>query len=1198
MASPSLLHSSASSFHCRFPSLAAVTSSAPPPLRSVVKVSASGTVLVEKSEAEKVQRLKTAYLERIIPALKDEFKYINIHQVPKVQKIVVNCGIGDAAQNDKGLEAAMKDIALITGQKPVKTRARASIATFKIREDQPLGIAVTLRGDVMYSFLDRLINLALPRTRDFQGVSPSSFDGNGNYSIGVKDQSVFPEIRFDAIGKARGMDVCISTTAKTDQEGQKLLALMGMPFREGSSANTGAPKKNPKLSKKTEEAAPAESWDPLLGLLNILWAYTMSIPNEQQFAMDDQLVNTTTDDESTKKPRVSYTIKFLLSLSDKDVCKKLPNLPSEFNDLLLRDSDDPSPERPRISGGLRRNDYSSSPPTRGEFGGNSRGTHGRWEGRSGGWNDKDSDSSHSDRDPGEPGRRSGMPSRRPWQAPEHDGLLGKGSFPKPSGLGAGPAGSKPPQSDDSYQLRRSNEPYHPPRPYKAAPYTRRDTRDSLNDETFGSSESTNDDRAEEERKRRASFELLRKEHQKVFQERQKSNPDLRKNDFDFTELLGESKDEKERPSRSDEVNNNPSIPNHSTPPQSIAPRPLVPPGFASTILERKQGEKPQTETSQHERSPLIPKGINVVNGASVTNEEKPSVFRIGSSEMPIEAADEAPGYPRKVEQATVKLDQKKSLEISDEPSILDKIFNTAINLNTGDSSNSTQKKIVEKVEEKRSPQTFKSSKFAHLFLEEDNKPVEDLPSNKPPRGLLSLLQGADKLQTFETDAKGEHLMDFPYQGHVTKNTDKLSNTSATKPVKAAPPVLTCEDLEQSILSEVSESYHPPPPAPVDQDLSVSSVKKTNQGKPSVDNQASHHLLSLLQRSADPISQDTQLLSVTESRPPPSVKPPTAGEADPGKSLTLENLFGSAFMNELQSIGEHVVSNAPGIPLRSDGSISDPRQRNQIRPDGLLGGLLGLPEDGNLLAVSNPANPQSYMSFPGPRNQKPEVAFNISDKLAALNSGPRNERPTLGGPDGPFLHHHPQQYAANPSPHLNGSRPGFHPLDTRHAHIKPQLDFMGQGSIIAQHQGPPPNMIHRPPFNHSTSGVPEFDRLPPHMQQKMHMQDNLQRHHLMQGFPGGGPPHHHSPHVNNQMQSLIPELNPSQGFPFAHHQPNYGMPPPGSQGNRVEHPASLNTLLGIHQRMDPSKQPPAMGQAGGPNRQGSMGQELDLGFGYR
>ncbi|XP_009134523.1 uncharacterized protein LOC103858844 isoform X3 [Brassica rapa] len=892
----------------------------------------------------------------------------------------------------------------------------------------------------------------------------------------------------------------------------------------------------------------------------------MSIPDEQ-FSMD-QL------DESNKKPRISYTRNFLLSLKDKDVCKKLPSLPTEFNDLLLRHTEDPSPERLRFSGDLRRNDYSSSPPTRGELGSNSRGTHGRWEGRSGGWNDKDADSSHSDRDPGERGRRSGLPSRRPWQPPEHDGLLGKGSFPKPSGFGAGSSGPRP-QSNDTYQLRRSNEPYHPPRPYKAEPYTRRDARDSLNDETFGASDSTSEDRAEEERKRRASFELLRKEHQKVFQERQKSNPDLRKNDFDFTELLGESKDEKERPSRSDEVHNTPSDPgssNHSFPPQSNAPRPLVPPGFASTVLERKQGGKPQAETSQHERSPLNPKGVNMVN-AGIT---------IGSSEMLVEGistntvnqdksfenissistAAEAQGYPIKTEQAPVTLEHKKSLE--DGPSILDKIFNTAINLNSGDSSSITQK-IVVKVEETRSPQTVKSSKFAHLFLEEDNKPDEDPPSSRPPGGLLSLLQGADKLQ-----------------GHATKNIDKLSNTSASKPVTAVPPVLTCEDLEQSILSEVSEINLPPPPSlPVDQDFSVPSLKKTKQRKASVDDQASQHLLSLLQRSADPKSQDT----VTETRLPPSVKASTAGEADPGKSLTLENLFGSAFMNELQSIGEPVsgramVADAPGVTLRSDRSMGELSQRNQIRPDGLTGGLQGLPGDGNFLGVGDPVNPQKYMSFPGSHNQEPEVTFDISGKLATLNSGPRNDRPTMGGQDGPFLQRHPQQYA----------------------HVKPQLDFMGQGSIRGQHQDSspnhpfPPNMIHhRPPFqNSTTSGLPEFDHLPPHM---MHMQDNLQRQHLMQGFPGGGPPHHQSPNVNNQMQGLIPELNPSQGFPFAHRQPNYGIPP-GSQVNRVEHPASLQALLGIHQRIDPSKQSPAMGQAGGPNRQGSMGHELDHGFGYR
>ncbi|KAG6784735.1 hypothetical protein POTOM_010436 [Populus tomentosa] len=267
MATTSLLSSSAASFHGRLPSL-------PPHLNArvtygsrngVVSVRATGdVVLVDKSEAEKSNRLKTTFLEKIVPLLIEEFSYTNIHQVPKIQKVVVNCGIGDAAQNAKGLDAAINDLALITGQRPVKTRARNSVATFKIREGQPLGIAVTLRGNgvvvfegalrkmilkinlsgeaawLMYSFLDRLVNLGLPRTRDFQGVTPNSFDGHGNYSIGIRDQSVFPEIRFDAVGKARGMDVCIATTANTDQEAQRLLALMGMPFREGGGGGGAA----------------------------------------------------------------------------------------------------------------------------------------------------------------------------------------------------------------------------------------------------------------------------------------------------------------------------------------------------------------------------------------------------------------------------------------------------------------------------------------------------------------------------------------------------------------------------------------------------------------------------------------------------------------------------------------------------------------------------------------------------------------------------------------------------------------------------------------------------------------------------------------------------------------------------------------------------------------------------------------------
>lgn len=211
-------------------------------------------VLVDRSDAEKVNRLKLVYLEKIIPILKEEFSYTNIHEVPKIEKVVVNCGMGDAEQNSKGLEAAMKDLALITGQRPVKTRAKKSIAAFKLREGTTVGVAVTLRGNVMYSFLDRLINLGLPRTRDFQGLNPNSLDGHGNYSIGMRDQSVFPEIRYEAIGKQRGMDVCITTTAKTDKEAQRLLSLLGMPFREGSGPTVLIRKKKRKAAHFDQKA--------------------------------------------------------------------------------------------------------------------------------------------------------------------------------------------------------------------------------------------------------------------------------------------------------------------------------------------------------------------------------------------------------------------------------------------------------------------------------------------------------------------------------------------------------------------------------------------------------------------------------------------------------------------------------------------------------------------------------------------------------------------------------------------------------------------------------------------------------------------------------------------------------------------------------------------------------------------------------
>ncbi|MBO1349934.1 MAG: 50S ribosomal protein L5 [Hormoscilla sp. GUM202] len=178
------------------------------------------------------EQLKNRYNEKIVPALMEKFSYSNIHQVPKVAKVTVNRGLGEASSNAKALEASVKEIAAIAGQKPVVTRAKKAIAGFKIRQGMPVGVMVTLRRERMYAFLDRLINLALPRIRDFRGVSPKSFDGRGNYTLGLKEQLIFPEVDYDSIDRIRGMDISIITTANTDEEGRALLREMGMPFRD------------------------------------------------------------------------------------------------------------------------------------------------------------------------------------------------------------------------------------------------------------------------------------------------------------------------------------------------------------------------------------------------------------------------------------------------------------------------------------------------------------------------------------------------------------------------------------------------------------------------------------------------------------------------------------------------------------------------------------------------------------------------------------------------------------------------------------------------------------------------------------------------------------------------------------------------------------------------------------------------------
>ncbi|MBI3958882.1 MAG: 50S ribosomal protein L5 [Chloroflexi bacterium] len=176
-------------------------------------------------------RLKVRYNEEIVPVLMKEFGYQNVMQAPRVQKISVNIGMGEALQNSKAIENASHDLTIITGQRPIVTKARKSIATYKLREGMPIGVKVTLRGRRMWHFLDRVISIALPGQRDFRGISPDAFDGRGNYSLGLREQLIFPEIEYDKIDKVRGMEITIVTSAQTDEEGRRLLALMDMPFQ-------------------------------------------------------------------------------------------------------------------------------------------------------------------------------------------------------------------------------------------------------------------------------------------------------------------------------------------------------------------------------------------------------------------------------------------------------------------------------------------------------------------------------------------------------------------------------------------------------------------------------------------------------------------------------------------------------------------------------------------------------------------------------------------------------------------------------------------------------------------------------------------------------------------------------------------------------------------------------------------------------
>lgn len=678
----------------------------------------------------------------------------------------------------------------------------------------------------------------------------------------------------------------------------------------------------------------------LLGSVPSSCVFSMSTETEEQhLVLQPEDVST----EPSGKPRRSYTIEFLLSFSELEVCKKLPD---GFDKSLLSEFEDGSfgiQDRPRVLGssplqGFRRTDYGtgSSPPARGDSANYSRGLN-KWDSRSSGRSDTDSDS--------EAGRRFSSQARKSGQNAEHDGLLGSGSFPRPAGYAAGTSVPRF-RPNGNLPLSRSNEPYQPPRPYKAVPHSRRETNDSFNDETFGSTDSTGDDRAEEEKKRRAEFELMRKEQQKALQEKQKSNSGKPEDPFSAIARQSENSNDKKISSNPDKVLKQ--VPQDDSsklpiPPQAPPSRPLVPPGFVNSVVDKSSIVK------------------SLVHGDS----SEVGKFDVGISRQDMKSATHAavdtikePSFP----DVSEVLENGEMLVLDSEvtghkllgesgrsTSILEKLFG-----NTSTTSSGSASKFVEDHDSKTadigSPNTL-HSKFARWFLEDDKKPLGNTPSE--PGDLLSLIGGGVKVGSDVPDVPvlGPILPPDTMLGHTSSELESAHSSadiSVRFPSTNGPPepkaaVLTCEDLEQSILSEVGGNSSNSQPAG-----KVTSALDVKVGA-QVDNQASHHLLSLLQRGMG--SKNVKATSNVEELSFDKGCDREVGKVDvindntrnvnadelnsSGKTLTLESLFGTAFMKELHSAQNNSgsaqieVSEPPGSPFSLPGGAPFPCAMNDI-----------------------------------------------------------------------------------------------------------------------------------------------------------------------------------------------------------------------------------------------------------------------------
>ncbi|XP_039134615.1 uncharacterized protein LOC120271987 isoform X1 [Dioscorea cayenensis subsp. rotundata] len=646
-----------------------------------------------------------------------------------------------------------------------------------------------------------------------------------------------------------------------------------------------------------------------------------------------------------RKPSLRYTREFLLSFGDLDACKKLPggldeSFVSEFETLFSNVCE-------RGIGGLpsyssKRGDYGSLPSRFDSSSSYPRGGSGRWDTRSSGSSDRDGDlQSERESSMQESGRRFGNQARRFWQHQEHDGLLGSGAFPRPPGY----TGASAPKGrgNGHYQLSRSTEPYQPPRPYKAVPHSRREHTDSVNDETFGSSEFSTQDRAEEEKRRRESFELMRKEQQKALKEKHKQTPDNHKEnlgDVDLIALLETSEEHKSKqnenmlevsaPPSNSQIDSSRSSLIHVPP-----SRPLVPPGFASVMLEKTLSVEPSNTCTPEARTAVI-NDKSHVNYPDNTHEE---VIRSDSGGGTIENSvnfEKDLGKKFSLQEANEIWENENGLSnpkelrpkivSSDQPSsILDKLFGSALSTNFSTSPSIIEHQGHKAHEDIKSPAEIESSKFAHWFFDEvDKKAVDDFSS----KNLLSLIINKEEVTSHVSEFSLDKNCESVKPSLPFKNLESVHRQcefpAAAAPVTIPTPyhqsdsqetssgVLTCEDLEQSILAEVKDNSSvlwqsvQGPWMQLDHEL--------EGHKATVDDHASEHLLSLLRKGTDskesilPAGIDlmvspTDRIDISDGKASSDSTSIKGHKKAPSseKALTLEALFGAAFMSELHSV---------------------------------------------------------------------------------------------------------------------------------------------------------------------------------------------------------------------------------------------------------------------------------------------------------